>query len=530
MGYRASIKNINSIGHLINGNICTFFEETISSSEMFHSNMLLLENLIFRTRDRLFMSEEYWDLLHSDLIYTKERWSYIRNHLEYIYDLHHRYASEDSYCPIEKSGEILDYLLIIAGLFSRCKVKAILLPGFDRNNPINHIMMQPNTLARLVEIHPGETSLILQFDSPFEHKSVPLLNIFPNFEKALYEINNWPGVFLWNDNESIFLPVSQEYDLDCIFKLIKYEKTLRKVKEIFTRKIHKKKYAYLFHMSDLHFGNQIAEQRQMRVIRILEEYICKLEDGACFIPIISGDIMDSPNYRNEHKYNQFKELLGYNGLNNPVCVLGNHDVDIKGILSFLRRQKAVISSIQKNSRIQLFEELKLAIIKIDSTVGGNLAQGKIGMDQLIQIGNEMDAIVDKDTYTFIALLHHHPKSIDEPDWYAKEWYEALFGSMYEKTMKLLDADLFLEWIHRRGIKYVLHGHKHIPYVQQHNEITIIGAGSTTGSVKCKEKDKTCLSFNLIKYDIIERRPVAITICTEEILGAGTKNILAYSID
>ena len=24
MGYRASIKNINSIGHLINGNICTF--------------------------------------------------------------------------------------------------------------------------------------------------------------------------------------------------------------------------------------------------------------------------------------------------------------------------------------------------------------------------------------------------------------------------------------------------------------------------------------------------------------------------
>lgn len=90
MGYRASIKNINSIGHLINGNICTFFEETISSSEMFHSNMLLLENLIFRTRDRLFMSEEYWDLLHSDLIYTKERWSHIRNHLEYIYDLHHR--------------------------------------------------------------------------------------------------------------------------------------------------------------------------------------------------------------------------------------------------------------------------------------------------------------------------------------------------------------------------------------------------------------------------------------------------------
>lgn len=530
MGYRASIKNINSIGHLIEGNIYTFFEQTISSYEMFYSNMELLEELILRPNDRFYMSDVYWRYLEEDLWNLRKDWDSLKERLRYIIEKYERFESDQRDCLIKEHEDILDYLLVISRLFSRCKVKAILLPGFDRDNPLNRIMMEFYTLERLVGIHPGETALILQFDSPLDHKYVPLLNIFPNFEKALYEINNWPGVFLWNDNESIFLPVSQEYDLDCIFKLIKYEKTLRKVKEIFTRKIHKKKYAYLFHMSDLHFGNQIAEQRQMRVIRILEEYISKLEDGAFFIPIISGDIMDSPNYRNEHKYNQFKELLGYNGLNNPVCVLGNHDVDIKGILSFLRRQKAVISSIQKNSRIQMFEELKLAIIKIDSTVGGNLAQGKIGMDQLIQIGNEMDAIVDKDTYTFIALLHHHPKSIDEPDWYAKEWYEALFGSMYEKTMKLLDADLFLEWMHQRGIKYVLHGHKHIPYVQQHNEITIVGAGSTTGSVKCKEKDKTCLSFNLIKYDIIERRPVAITICTEEILGAGTKNILAYSID
>ena len=65
-------------------------------------------------------------------------------------------------------------------------------------------------------------------------------------------------------------------------------------------------------MSDLHFGNQIAEQNQKEVIRVLGEHVRKLEDASCFIPIISGDIMDSPNYRNEHKYNQFKELLGYN--------------------------------------------------------------------------------------------------------------------------------------------------------------------------------------------------------------------------
>ena len=84
-------------------------------------------------------------------------------------------------------------------------------------------------------------------------------------------------------------------------------------------------------------------------------------------------------------------------------------------------------------------------------------------------------------------------------------------------------------MNQRGIHYVLHGHKHIPYVQQHNEITIVGAGSTTGSVKCKGKDKTYISYNLIKYDVNERRPVAVIICYEEILGAGTKSMLAYSM-
>lgn len=529
MGYRASVKNINSIGHLIEGNIYTFFEQTISSYEMFYPNIELLEELILRTKDRFYMSDIYWRYLEEDLWNLRKDWDSIKERLRYIIEKYERFESDQRDCLIKEHEDILDYLLVISRLFSRCKVKAILLPGFDRDNPLNRIMMEFSTLVRLVGIHPGETALILQFDSPLDHKSVPLLNIFPNFEKALFDINNWPGIFLWNDNESIFLPVNKVDDLDCIFKLIKFENTLSKVKEIFTRQINKKKYAYLFHMSDLHFGNQIAEQRQMRVIRILEEHIRKLEDTSCLIPIISGDIMDSPNFKNQNIYEGFKDLLRHTGLHNPVCVLGNHDVDIKGFFSIFRKQKAVISSIQRDSQIQIFEELKLAIIKIDSTVGGNLAQGKIGIDQLIRIGNEMDAIRDKDEYTFIALLHHHPKGIDEPNWYAKEWYEAILGNQYEATMKLIDADYFLKWMNQRGIQYVLHGHKHIPYVQQHNEITIVGAGSTTGSVKCKEKDKTYISYNLIKYDVQERRPVAVIICYEEILGAGTKSMLAYSM-
>lgn len=43
MGYRTTIRNINSIGHLIEGNVYTFLEQSISSEEMLIANIELLE-------------------------------------------------------------------------------------------------------------------------------------------------------------------------------------------------------------------------------------------------------------------------------------------------------------------------------------------------------------------------------------------------------------------------------------------------------------------------------------------------------
>ena len=146
----------------------------------------------------------------------------------------------------------------------------------------------------------------------------------------------------------------------------------------------------------------------------------------------------------------------------------------------------------------------------------------------MEIGNEIDAIKDKESYTFIALLHHHPVEIQNPKWYAKEWYEAILGPrLYEETMKLIDSDLFLEWIQQRGVKYILHGHKHIPSINECEDITIISSGSTTGCVKHQDKGKTFLSYNLIKYDMDIKKPVSVTIIAEEIIGAGTKNVLSH---
>ena len=250
-------------------------------------------------------------------------------------------------------------------------------------------------------------------------------------------------------------------------------------------------------MSDLHYGNKIADKRTMRILRILEDQISKLEENASIVPIITGDLMQSPSSINKQAYFQFSELLVSKGFEWPIHILGNHDVASSGILRLLTDQTAIIASLSSNSKIEILEELKLAIIKFDSNTGGEFAQGKIGEDQLMEIGNEIDSIKNKDDYTFIAILHHHPIEIENPNWYAKDWYESLLGKKgFEKTMKLVDAKLFLEWIEKRNIKFVLHGHKHIPKIHRHKDITIIASGSTTGSVKHQEKGKTFLSYNM----------------------------------
>lgn len=537
MGYRTTIKNINSVGHLIEGNVCTFLQQSVSSDEMLRTNIEFLDKLIRKTSEQFYMSEKYWRHLEHDLDYLRHDWHEIRHEWERARrsweGSRNRFDEVDENLELflSHNERLLDYLKIISKLFSRCKVKAILLPGFDNQNSINSILTSESILKKIVQIHPGDTALILQFEERFNKEDKAILNVFPKFDKALHQMNDWPGVLLWNKEDSLFLPIKTEDELYEIFKVIRYEEnSFNFLRERFERKNKPKNYAYLFHMSDLHFGNKLAEKRTMRVVRILEDQIGKLEENAVIIPIITGDIMQSPSSTNKQTFLQFSELLLSKGFEKPIHILGNHDVDTSGILKLLTNQKAIISSLSSTSKIEIFEDLKLAIIKFDSNTGGELAQGKIGEDQLMEIGNEIDAIKNKNAYTFIALLHHHPVEIENPSWYAKEWYESLLGTkQFEKTMKLVDAELFLEWIQNRGIKYVLHGHKHIPKIQKHQDITIIASGSSTGSVKHQDKGKTFLSYNLIKYDIETQQPVSISIIAEEIIGAGTKNMLLHLI-
>ena len=86
---------------------------------------------------------------------------------------------------------------------------------------------------------------------------------------------------------------------------------------------------------------------------------------------------------------------------------------------------------------------------------------------------------------------------------------------------LLDADIFMEWLSKRNVKCVLHGHKHIPFINEDNGIKVISCGSSTGQIVHRERGKTYMSYNLVK---ICRDAIICTQFAEEVFGAGAKNI------
>jgi hypothetical protein len=522
MGYSFSLKNANAVGHLIEGNVITFLDESIKSSEMLRPNIEFIDRLITNPREDFYTTDIFWNRISPDIDWLRDRWRHVKSDFEQL--LNSNSIEKD----FIKKRDLLGFLGALSRILSRCKIKTLLLPGFGESQ-LDRIMRERHILHDLVRIHPGDSALILQIKEQLHRGDISILNSFSKFEKAYQHIDLWPGVLLWDDQDSLFIKINSERELFEIYEILRYERgSFRYLRNRFESRQEEKKHAYFFHLSDLHFGNQESNRRKLRLTRILETHLSTLNDKSTAIPIITGDLMDSPNKTNKNTYLEFCELIKSKGFETPIQLLGNHDVDTSGFLKMLSTQKSVISSLSGSNSVEVLKDLELAFVRFNSNTGGNLAQGEIGNDQLMNVGNEIDAIPDKDRLNFIALLHHHPKEIENPDWYSRDWYEAFLGkNNFEKTMKLVDSDLFLQWIENRGIKLILHGHKHIPKIHKHKDTTIVAAGSSTGKVRHKEDGKTFLTYNLIKYDIENKRPVSCSIIAEEVLGSGTKNMLLH---
>jgi predicted phosphodiesterase len=498
MGYRFELQHANIVAHLMDGNIETFIDFVKEQENWYTLRYFFRKNI----EEKMFFSSSK---------YEKEFY-YLFRKLEHIIERRDFFEKPYRY-KFER------YFSRLSQIIGSAKVKGLLLSGrHDR------YMYDRYLLERLVDIHPEDSCLILQIsdiERIEDKKSVTLLNVFRAFEEALKNYDKFPGVLLWDDQDTLFIPTKDEYDVIEIFKDLTYERR-RPLKYLKRKYYNKDNFIYLIHMSDLHLG-KVSHGREKELLRLIDNHSIH-KDDVPIIPIITGDLMDSPNTDNKDKVDDFIRELNTKFNHRTISILGNHDIDKKGIFSFFRKDKQATMNLFPSNQIEIFEEYKLIVIKICSNRGGNLAQGEVTEEQLIEIAYELDKVENINQYTCIAILHHHPVKILNPNWYDRNWYEKILGKYHDKTMELVDSERFLEWCKERNIKTILHGHKHIPNIQKTNDVFCIGAGSSTGDVKHVDNKRTYLSYNVIKYNLDLKKPIQASIYFEDVIGTNVKNL------
>lgn len=123
--------------------------------------------------------------------------------------------------------------------------------------------------------------------------------------------------------------------------------------------------------------------------------------------------------------------------------------------------------------IKVYPDVKMIVIKIDSTSQGNLARGMVGQRLLQEIEDELLSINHLEDYTLIAMMHHHLMPLRKDDFLKIKWNEKLFmGKIADSTKALVDAQDVMYWLEKHHVRYIFHGHKHIPCVVK-KEIRIL---------------------------------------------------------
>ncbi len=425
----------------------------------------------------------------------------------------------------------------IRSFFAKRPWTALIIPSGD-SPETDAFLCSVDFLRELVDIHPADPGLILQLDAPPD-RELALLDVFPAFKVALSESNQWPGVLLWSRyGDSVYLPfesndknsiatnshwifsyLSSSVGNDLALLKSRYYRTFPNLVTNSRRQLN------ILHMSDLHIGSNDANLRLSRVRQLIENILEDLDNSVKLVPVITGDIMDTPD---ENCLDGARQFLGYVSSlfdEKAIVVLGNHDVRKNGYLSEDLRQALQI----RHSGMDWFDDEKVGIACFNSVTKGSLARGFIGDRQYLDFGNEIDAKKGREDYALISVLHHHPLSVPTPSWYAKKFYERIFKGSFKKTLELKDAKEFIRFIESRDFAMVLHGHKHIPRYSntKTKRIPVFGCGSTSGKVDTTD-GSTYMSINVYSIDTLSHR-VNARLLAERIPGGGLKQSKSHEI-
>jgi len=432
-------------------------------------------------------------------------------------------------------GEILDgqqgspmsALMALRGYFQNAPWVALLLPS-GTNEESDNFLTNRSLLTEMTRVRPDSTGVVLQLEA-VPRDDIVLDHVFPAFKVALADVTRWPGLLVWTpDGDAAFFELSK--DVGEIRNRLRWlaenlsanlgRPDLQAIREYYYRRIIGQNTANsslrILHLSDLHLGSNLARRRLDRVQTIIRSVVTELGEEGPIVPVVTGDLMDSPNEENLGDVRSFLSFLGNLGVTKPIVVLGNHDVREDGWLKEQHRHATSISS----PPVIWMDDHGIGFACFDSVKGGRLARGRLGEEEMAHVGNALDQYPEKASkYTIMGVLHHHPVPVSRPGWYKQAWYERLMGGAFDQTEVLEDAEAFLEWLKTRAVAAVLHGHKHIPRFDRRDEMAIVGCGSTVGKVETANSGHTYMSLNVLTVDR-SRGLLGCRLRAERIPGAG----------
>ncbi len=506
MGYRFELQHANIVAHLLEGDVNTFMDLMNHEDDYYSMKSFINETL----SNHNFIADKYYE------------YSYYRvmEHIKYILDDHDNHNDGE----IRYNYRLREYVEELFHMFKYIEVKALLISG---NN--DGFMSDKRLLKEILHLSSHQTFIILQIYN-YQEDEICLMNAFRGLEEAIKQKDRFPGVLLWDKDHTLFVPVKNREEVIGLFrKVFEYDyHPIENFKKKYNSTRSTGEYLYLMHMSDIHIG-KAPNSRIRELVRLIKEHPIQ-DEGVPIIPIITGDLMDTPNQENKDKVDDLLREVSIYFSHEIIEVLGNHDIDENGIFSYFRKNKQATIMRQSNSSIEIFEKYKLIIIKVCSNRGGDLARGEIGEAQLVEIACELGNVKNVGEYSCVAIMHHHPIEISHPDWYSKRWFEKILGPLHENTIKLKDSERFLLWCNERGIKIILHGHKHIPSIKKKGDIYCIASGSSTGEIAHVDTDKTYITYNIIKYDLNLKKPVLASIYFEDVIGSKLKHLQTVTLN
>jgi len=276
------------------------------------------------------------------------------------------------------------------------------------------------------------------------------------------------------------------------------------------------------HLSDTHFGSKGVEAILPRLKELIEERLKTIDKGTKVGFIVTGDGVDGPSPENGEQFLAFSDYLSQKSGREPLVVLGNHDVNARG-LAFRDGKQELANYVGGYPRLKRVDDAKVIFILFNSNTDGIFAQGKIGKRQMDAAAALLSKVENVSDYTLVAVLHHHVAPVPEsvaplPAWWKRlaPWWlsKFLLNTFAERSMRLTDAAAFVRFLKAQQVHFILHGHKHIPFITEHEGIPVIACGSSTMR---EVKGRECISYNVLTFD---ERTLRCDQYAEYTLGAG----------